>query len=291
MTREDSGHFTVVDPGARAGGRYWFRLDGDRLRPDPASRWQPDGPHEAVGVRRSVRVSVDRRRTQGAATGRASDLRNARRDLHGRRDVGGRRARAARAGPHRHHDDRGDADRRISRTLWLGLRRRRPVRARAHLRHARRSSRGFIDRAHALGLAVILDVVYNHLGPDGNYLSEFSPDYFTDKYTNDWGRAINFEGPAAGARALRPERALLDRGVSLRRIAAGRHAGREGCICPPRPCGHRERGSSRLVATGRSTSSRRTSRRRRGWSGRKPRVATARTRCGTTTRIMRRSWR
>ena len=45
------------------------------------------------------------------------------------------------------------------------------------------------------GLGVILDVVYNHLGPDGNYLGDFSPDYFTDKYTNDWGRAINFEGP------------------------------------------------------------------------------------------------
>ena len=42
---------------------------------------------------------------------------------------------------------------------------------------------------------MILDVVYNHLGPDGNYLAEFSPDYFTDKYKNDWGPAINFEGP------------------------------------------------------------------------------------------------
>src|ERR1051326_7742601 len=55
--------------------------------------------------------------------------------------------------------------------------------------------RAFVDRAHAVGVAVILDVVYNHLGPDGNYLQEFSPDYFTDKYENDWGRAINFEGP------------------------------------------------------------------------------------------------
>src|SRR5258705_1398534 len=56
--------------------------------------------------------------------------------------------------------------------------------------------RAFVDRAHALGLGVILDVVYNHLGPDGNYLADFSRDYFTDKYTNDWGQAINFEGPA-----------------------------------------------------------------------------------------------
>ena len=44
---------------------------------------------------------------------------------------------------------------------------------------------------------MVLDVVYNHLGPDGNYLPEFSPDYFTDRYKNDWGRALNFEGPEA----------------------------------------------------------------------------------------------
>jgi maltooligosyltrehalose trehalohydrolase len=56
--------------------------------------------------------------------------------------------------------------------------------------------RRFIDRAHAMGIGVILDVVYNHLGPDGNYLPEFSPDYFTDRYKNDWGEAVNFEGPA-----------------------------------------------------------------------------------------------
>src|SRR5205807_311683 len=56
----------------------------------------------------------------------------------------------------------------------------------------------FVDRAHALGLAVILDVVYNHLGPDGNYLKRFSESYFTDRYENEWGEAINFDGPDAG---------------------------------------------------------------------------------------------
>jgi maltooligosyltrehalose trehalohydrolase len=45
--------------------------------------------------------------------------------------------------------------------------------------------RAFIDRAHALGLGAILDVVYNHLGPDGNYLKEFSKDYFTERYKNE----------------------------------------------------------------------------------------------------------
>jgi maltooligosyltrehalose trehalohydrolase len=52
-----------------------------------------------------------------------------------------------------------------------------------------------IDACHVLGLAVILDVVYNHLGPEGNYLRDFSPWYFTDRYKTPWGDAINFDGP------------------------------------------------------------------------------------------------
>jgi maltooligosyltrehalose trehalohydrolase len=58
--------------------------------------------------------------------------------------------------------------------------------------------RRFVDRAHACGVAVILDVVYNHLGPVGNYLRQFSPSYFTDRYDNEWGDAINFDGPDSG---------------------------------------------------------------------------------------------
>jgi maltooligosyltrehalose trehalohydrolase len=59
--------------------------------------------------------------------------------------------------------------------------------------------RGFVDHAHAAGLAVILDVVYNHLGPDGCYLRAFSEDYFTDRYENDWGDPMNFDGDNAEA--------------------------------------------------------------------------------------------
>lgn len=50
-----------------------------------------------------------------------------------------------------------------------------------------------VDRAHALGLAVILDVVYNHVGPDGNYLHCFSPHYFSERYRTDWGEPFNFD--------------------------------------------------------------------------------------------------
>ena len=49
-----------------------------------------------------------------------------------------------------------------------------------------------VDAAHARGLAVVLDVVYNHLGPEGNYLDRFGP-YFTGKYTTPWGRALNYD--------------------------------------------------------------------------------------------------
>lgn len=51
-----------------------------------------------------------------------------------------------------------------------------------------------VNACHKEGLAVILDVVYNHLGPEGNYLNNFGP-YFTDKYKTPWGDAINFDGP------------------------------------------------------------------------------------------------
>jgi maltooligosyltrehalose trehalohydrolase len=55
----------------------------------------------------------------------------------------------------------------------------------------------FVDRAHALGLAVILDVVYNHLGPDGNYLRCFSPHYFSTRHQTEWGEALNLDGEHA----------------------------------------------------------------------------------------------
>jgi maltooligosyltrehalose trehalohydrolase len=53
-----------------------------------------------------------------------------------------------------------------------------------------------VDAIHAHGLAVILDVVYNHLGPEGNYLNAFAP-YFTDRYRTPWGQALNFDGPGS----------------------------------------------------------------------------------------------
>jgi maltooligosyltrehalose trehalohydrolase len=61
--------------------------------------------------------------------------------------------------------------------------------------------RAFINEAHRYGLGVILDLVCNHLGPSGNYLKEFSEDYFTHDYVTEWGEAINFDG--TNARSVR----------------------------------------------------------------------------------------
>jgi maltooligosyltrehalose trehalohydrolase len=54
--------------------------------------------------------------------------------------------------------------------------------------------RRLVDAAHQRGLGVILDVVYNHFGPDGNYLLQFSPRYVTDRYATPWGDAVNYDG-------------------------------------------------------------------------------------------------
>src|SRR5581483_8030078 len=56
--------------------------------------------------------------------------------------------------------------------------------------------RRLADACHARGLALLLDVVYNHLGPEGNYLPEYGP-YFTSVYHTPWGAALNFDGPGS----------------------------------------------------------------------------------------------
>jgi maltooligosyltrehalose trehalohydrolase len=195
LAPEADGFFSGLVEGVAAGDRYWFRLDGDRLRPDPVSRFQPDGPHgpsaivdpgafawtdgQWEGVRSEGQVIYElhvgtftAEGTWASAMGQLADLARVGvttiemmpiADFTGRFGWG-----------------------------YDGVNLYAPTRLYGEPDDLRR----FVDRAHATGLAVILDVVYNHLGPDGNYLTEFSRDYFTDKYTNDWGQALNFEGPA-----------------------------------------------------------------------------------------------
>ena len=97
----------------------------------------------------------------------------------------------------RHHGHRSDAGGRVPRTIRLGIRRRVSRTRRRDLYGTPDDFRAFVDRAHQLGLGVILDVVYNHLGPSGCVHREYAQGYFTEQYDNEWGDALNFDGPDA----------------------------------------------------------------------------------------------
>ena len=55
--------------------------------------------------------------------------------------------------------------------------------------------KAFVEAAHRRGVSVLLDVVYNHFGPEGNILPRYAPDILTDRHKTPWGDAINFDGP------------------------------------------------------------------------------------------------
>ena len=125
----------------------------------------------------------------------------------------------------RRHRDRADAGRRVRRAAQLGLRRRRAVRAVARLRAARRPARAGRRRARH-GLAVLLDVVYNHLGPEGDYLPAFSPRLSHRSARDAVGRGgqPRRRGQRQVRRLLVENALLLDPRVPRRRPAARRDA-------------------------------------------------------------------
>ena len=198
LAAEPDGYFSGEIRAARTGTRYGFRLDDDEtLYPDPASRFQPEGPHGPSEV-------VD----PGTYGWRDRDWLGV--TLEGQvvyemhfgtfTPDGTCRAAAERLG---HLQDIGITLLEImpvaefpGRFGWGydGV----DLFAPTRLYGSPDEFRAFVDAAHERGISVILDVVYNHLGPDGNYLACFSPDYFTDRYENEWGEAINFDGPNSG---------------------------------------------------------------------------------------------
>jgi maltooligosyltrehalose trehalohydrolase len=195
---EIGGYFSLWSLPARAGMRYRFRLDrGERAFPDPASRFQPEGPHGPSEIVDPGDVAW----TDGAWRGRTREQLVIYEMHVGTFTPDGTWAAAARELP-------ALAELGITcleimpvadfpgRFGWGydGVNLFAPTRLYGRPMDFRR----FVDRAHALGIAVILDVVYNHFGPDGNYLKLFSAAYFTDRYDNEWGEAINFDGPDSG---------------------------------------------------------------------------------------------
>jgi maltooligosyltrehalose trehalohydrolase len=200
LASEGDGYFSAFVPAVAPGTLYRYRLDNGPSRfPDPASRAQPFGPHgPSQVVDPNAFEWTDRSWAGLHLEGQVLY------ELH----VGT----FTRDGTWRAAMDHLPALAEIGITAIEMM----PVAefsgrfgwgydgvdlfAPSHLYGAPDDLRRFIDRAHHLGLGVILDVVYNHFGPDGNYLAQFSPSYFASKYHNEWGDAINFDDHAGPVR-------------------------------------------------------------------------------------------
>ncbi len=192
LAPEKGGYFSG-SVNAGAGTRYRFRVNNN-LYPDPASRFQPDGPHGASCIVDPARFRWTDSHWPGVT-------------LKGQIIYEMHIGTFTNEGTWRAAALQLDELARIGITVIEMM----PVAefpgrfgwgydgvdlfAPSHLYGAPDDLRSFIDRAHSLGLGVILDVVYNHFGPDGNYLGAFSDDYLTRGNENEWGDAINFDGP------------------------------------------------------------------------------------------------
>ena len=197
LQTEDGGYFSAsVQAGADT--RYRFRVDNaEHFHPDPASRFQSDGPHGSSCV-------IDPKTFQWT-DGAWSGLK-----MKGQVIYEMHIGTFTREGTWRSAAEQLPELARIGITVIEMM----PIAdfpgnfgwgydgvdffAPSHLYGTPDDLRNFIDHAHSLGLGVILDVVYNHFGPDGNYVRVFSDHYFTAQYENDWGESINFDGPNSG---------------------------------------------------------------------------------------------
>jgi len=198
LTAESAGYFSGLSEEAGVGTLYRFQLDGDHaLYPDPASRFQPEGPSGPSRVVDPTAFAWRDAGWSGAA-------------------IRGQVIYEMHLGTFTPERGWAAAMRELPELQRLGITclEIMPIAefagefgwgydgvdlfAPSHLYGEPDDVRRFVDEAHSHGLAVILDVVYNHLGPDGNYLARFSPTYFTDRYHTDWGEALNFDGPESG---------------------------------------------------------------------------------------------
>jgi maltooligosyltrehalose trehalohydrolase len=199
LEAEEGGYFSG-DANTGAGARYRFCVNNN-FYPDPASRFQPDGPHGPSCIVDPTRFQWSDSQWPGpAAAGLKGQVIY---EMH----IGT----FTKEGTWRAASQQLEELARIGITVIEMM----PVAdfpgkfgwgydgvdlfAPSHLYGTPDDLRAFIDAAHSLGLGVILDVVYNHFGPDGNYLGIFSDDYLIRGNENEWGDAVNFDGPNAGA--------------------------------------------------------------------------------------------
>ncbi len=190
---EGDGHwFARIAAGAGAGTRYRYRVDGKDWIPDPAARWLPEGPHGPAEVVEPRAFSWTDARWPGLShhgqiiyemhvgtfspDGTWAGAANKLMEL---KDLG---ITVIEMMPVTEYAGRFGWG--YDGVAWLA-----PTRNYGHPDDLRR----FVDQAHQHGLGVILDVVYNHLGPDGNYLERFAP-WYVSQESNEWGASLNFDG-------------------------------------------------------------------------------------------------
>lgn len=195
LSRAADGWFQGTLHSVSPGTHYQLVLDGERRRPDPASRFQPRGVHRVSRVERHLGYPWTDQGWRGVPK---RDLVIYELHVGTLTDEGTLRAAIAR----------------LSELAELGITAIElmplaaspggwnwgydgvhPFALRETLGEPEDLKR-LVDEAHRLGLAVLLDVVYNHLGPEGNYLSEFAP-YFSAKHRTPWGEAFDFDGDCA----------------------------------------------------------------------------------------------
>jgi maltooligosyltrehalose trehalohydrolase len=198
LEKSRGGYFEGTLP-VPVGGLYKYRLDGGGTFPDPCSRFQPEGPHGPSQVIDPSRYKWSDMDWRGLPSMKGQVFY----ELHlGTFTPEGTYAAAAAKLP-------------LLKELGITVLEIMPLHtfpgrynwgydgtalfAPCAVYGTPDELRRLVDEAHRLGLGIILDVVYNHLGPDGNYLAQYSQGYFNPKYPNDWGDPTNFDdGEAAG---------------------------------------------------------------------------------------------
>jgi maltooligosyltrehalose trehalohydrolase len=195
MDQRAGGWWQLAATDIRHGDDYAFRVDGGDPRPDPRSRWQPEGVHAASRIYDHDVYEWHDGSWRGVPLGGSVLY-----ELH--------------VGTFTEEGTLSAALTRLDHLVELGVDAVEllPLAAfdgprgwgydgvalyAVHEPYGGPDAlKGFVDACHDRGIGVVLDVVYNHLGPSGNYLSEFGP-YFTDRHTTPWGPAVNLDAPGS----------------------------------------------------------------------------------------------
>lgn len=194
MLGSDGGWFELTTDLAAPGSRYKFQIDGGIKVPDPASRYQPNDVHGPSEVVNPSAFAWEDEIWRGRSWEDAVLY-----ELH----VGTFSPEGTFAGVERHLRYLADTGVTAIELMPLadfpgahnwGYDGVFPFAPDSRYGHPN-DLKQLIQSAHKLGLMVFLDVVYNHFGPEGNYLREYAPQFFTDRYHTPWGEAINYDGP------------------------------------------------------------------------------------------------